>query len=274
MSKMKNICTILFVALMVVSCGEYHKVLNKGTIEKQYKMATEMYDTENYNKAIQLFEKITPGYRGKPQMERIQYMISTAYYNTKQYELASYYYERFANNYPKSTKSEEAAFYSAHSYYLSSPVVTLDQTATNEALSAMQKFMDKYPESNRIEEANDCIQELRFKLETKAYKTAQQYYHIEDYTAAITSFDNLIGDYLGTKYREEAMYMKYSSAYELGMGSIPQKQGVRIKKAVAYFENFKKSYPDSEFMEDSEKKMEDLNKQLAVYEEMAASFEN
>jgi outer membrane protein assembly factor BamD len=272
MFKMKNSVTLLFVALIVVSCGEYHQVLNKGTIEEQYKLATEMYETENFSKAIQLFEKITPGYRGKPQMERIQYMISTAYYNTKQYSLASYYYERFANNYPKSTKSEEAAFYSAHSYYLDSPVVTLDQSATNEALSAMQKFMDKYPESDRIEEANTCIQELRFKLETKAFKTAQQYYHIEDYTAAITSFDNLIGDYLGTKYREEAMYMKYASASELGLQSIPQKQGIRIKDAITYFEKFKKSYPDSEFMEDSENKMEDLNKQLAVYEKMAASF--
>lgn len=274
MSKMKNIFTILLVSLMVISCGEYHQVLNKGTIEEQYKLATEMYDTENYNKAIQLFEKVTPGYRGKPQMERIQYMISTSYYKTKQYSLASYYYERFANNYPKSTKSEEAAFYSAHSYYLDSPVVTLDQTSTHEALSAMQKFMDKYPESKRIDEANECIQELRFKLETKAFKTAHQYYHIEDYTAAITSFDNLIGDYLGTKYREEAMYMKYASAYELGLRSIPQKQGTRIKNAITYYEKFKKSYPDSEFMEDSEKKLKDLNKQLAVYEEMAASFEN
>ena len=31
-------------------------------------------------------------------------------------------------------------------------------------------------------------------------------------------------------------------------------------------------FTDSEFMEDSENKMEDLNKQLAVYEKMAASF--
>ena len=142
MQKMKKIATLLFVALVLSSCGEYNKVLNKGTIEQQYKMATEMYEAEKYDKAIKLFDKIMTGYRGKPQMERIQYMISYSYYHTKQYSLASYYFDRFTKNYPKSTKREEAAFLSAHSYYLDSPIFSLDQTSTNEALDAMQSFID------------------------------------------------------------------------------------------------------------------------------------
>ena len=247
MSKMKKIATIFLMTLLLVSCGEYHKVLNKGTIEEQYKLATEMYDAKTYNKAIQLFEKITPGFRGKPQMERIQFMISDAYYQSKQYHLASYYFDRFAKNYPKSTKREEAAYFGAHSYYLDSPISSLDQTATDEALTSMQQFMDTYPDSDRIDDANKVVQELRYKKETKAFNTAYQYYHIEDYTAAIASFDNLIGDYLGTKYREQAMYLKFDAAYLLGVGSIPYKKEVRINTALKYFEKYKKRYPESDY---------------------------
>ncbi len=274
MSKFKNTGILLLLVMTLISCGEYHKVLNKGTIEEQYKMATEMYNTKKYGKSIALFEKITPGYRGKPQMERIQFMISDAYYQTKQYHLSSYYFERFVNNYPKSTKREEAAYLAAHSYYLDSPVYSLDQTATDEALVSMQSFIDTYPDSERIEDANRVVQELRYKLETKAFEIAKQYYHIEDFNAAITAFDNLIGDYLGTKYREEAMYLKFSSAYELGMRSVFTKKPERVRNAVKFYDKFKKSYPNSEFLEDSDKKLKDLNKEIAAYDELAASFEN
>ena len=273
MSKMKKIAVFFLVSLMLVSCGQYNKVLNKGTIEEQYKMAFELYDAGNFKKSIPLFEKVTPGYRGKPQMERIQYMISDAYYQTKQYHLSSYYFDRFANNYPKSTKREEAAYFAAYSYYLDSAVYSLDQASTNEALTSMQSFIDTYPDSERSSDANDVIQELRYKLETKAFKIASQYYHIEDYTAAITAFDNLIGDYLGTKYREEAMYLKFDSGYKLAVGSVFKKKNTRIRAAVKYYEKLKKSYPNSEFLEDSDEKMKDLNKEIAAYEELVASFE-
>ena len=110
---------ILMVGIMLSSCGEYQKVLNKGTSQEQYKLATELYDQQKFNKAIQLFEKITPSYRGKPQMERIQYMVAQSHYNTKQYSLSAYYFDKFVKNYPKSSKIEEAAYISAHSYFLS-----------------------------------------------------------------------------------------------------------------------------------------------------------
>ena len=127
MQKNKIYIFILFIALGVSSCSEYSKVLNKGSATEQYKMATKLYEEQSFNKAIQLFEKITPIYRGKPQMERIQYMISQSYYNTKQYSLSSYYFDKFVKNYPKSSKVEEAAYLSAHSYYLASPIFSLDQ---------------------------------------------------------------------------------------------------------------------------------------------------
>ena len=262
---MKKIATLLFVALMLSSCGEYNKVLNKGTIEQQYKMATEMYEAEKFDKAIKLFDKIMTGYRGKPQMERIQYMISYSYYNTKQYSLASYYFDRFTKNYPKSTKREEAAFLSAHSYYLDSPVFSLDQTATNDALVAMQSFIDTYPNSEKIQQANQYIKDLRYTLEKKEFETAKQYYHIEDYTAAITSFDILISDYLGTTFREEAMFYKFKASNDLAVKSVFSKKEARLKSAIKAYERLKRNYPESEYMKESDKMLEKINDQLSDY---------
>ena len=83
MQKMKNLAYIFLVAVLFTSCSEYQKILNRGTVEKQYKMATKMYEAKKYSKALRLFEKITPSYRGKPQMERIQFMVAQSNFNTK-----------------------------------------------------------------------------------------------------------------------------------------------------------------------------------------------
>jgi outer membrane protein assembly factor BamD len=226
-------------------------------------MATDLYESQKYNKAIQLFEKITPSYRGKPQMERIQYMVAQAHYNTKQYSLAAYYFDKFVKNYPKSSKLEEAAYLSAHSYYLASPVYSLDQKDTQEALNALQNFIYKFPESEHTADANKNIKELTHKLEKKSFEIAKQYYHTEDYISAIAAFDNLLADYLGTSYKEEALYLKFKASYELAINSYILKKESRLNDAIKAHEKFKRNFPDSERLKETEKLVININEELS-----------
>lgn len=262
MLKNKIYILILLVAVGLSSCSEYQKVLNKGAAEDQYTMATKLYEDQKYNKAIQLFEKITPSYRGKPQMERIQFMIAQSHYNTKLYTLAAYYFDKFVKNYPKSSKLEESAYLSAHSHFLASPVFSLDQKDTNEAITALQNFIYKYPNSEKVVEANENIKILTKKLEQKSFEIAKQYYHTEDYIAAIVAFDNLLSDYLGTSYREEAMFIKFQAAYKLGMNSYFLKKEERLIDAKKAYERFKRNYPKSEYLNETEKLVSNLDEEL------------
>lgn len=264
MQKNKIYIFILLIATVFSSCGEYHKVLNKGTAPEQYAMATQMYEEQSFNKANQLLEKVTPFYRGKPQNERIQYMISQAHYNTKQYTLSSYYFDKFVKNYPKSSKVEEAAYLSARSYYLASPVYSLDQKDTYEAINALQNFIYKYPESDKLVEANECIKELTLKLEKKAFENARQYYHTMDYIAAIAAFDIFLGEYLGTSFKEDALYIRFLSSYELAINSFIGKKEKRLNEAVKAHEKYKRNFPEAEKLEESEKLLEELNQELNV----------
>ncbi|WP_456421222.1 outer membrane protein assembly factor BamD [Lutibacter sp.] len=262
MQKNKIYIFILLIALGFSSCSEYQKVLNKGSVAEQYQMATKMYEEQKFGKAIQLFEKITPNYRGKPQMERIQYMVAQAHYNTKQYSLAAYYFDKFEKNYPKSSKIEEAAYLSAHSHYLASPIFSLDQKDTYEAITALQNFIFKFPNSVNIANANKYIKELTHKLEKKSFEIAKQYYHTEDYIAAIVAFDNLLSDYLGTSYKEEALYFKFKSAYKLAINSYITKKEDRTKNAIKIHERFKRSFPNSEYLKETEGLLSNLTEEL------------
>ena len=70
------------------------------------------------------------------------------------------------------------------------------------------------------------------------------------------------------------MYLKFDSAFLLGVGSVPYKKEKRINTAFEYLEKFKKDYPNSEYLEGTDKKVEKLNKELAAVQEMAASILN
>jgi outer membrane protein assembly factor BamD len=203
MHKFKTLAFLLVVSMLLFSCGEYQKVLNKGTVEDQYKMGVKMYESQKFGKAIRLFEKVTPAYRGKPQMERIQFMVAQSNFNEKNYQTAGYYFDRFAKNYPSSSKLEEASFASALSYKLASPEFSKDPTDTNKALEAFQSFINAFPTSDKLEEANKHYKELRYKLQKKYFEIAKTYYTTADYDmrnykAAIQAFDNLLEDYLGS----------------------------------------------------------------------------
>ena len=181
MQKIKNLAYLVLFTLLLSSCGEYQKVLNKGTSEEQYKMAVKMYESQKYGKAIRLFEKITPLYRGKPQMERIEFMVAQSNFNEKNYGIAAYNFDRFTKDYTKSSKKEEAAFLSAYSYKLASPRFSIDPTDTNKALEAFQSFINTYPDSDKIDEANTHYSEIRLKLEKKYFEIAKTYYRTADY---------------------------------------------------------------------------------------------
>ena len=68
------------------------------------------------------------------------------------------------------------AFLAAKSYYHLAPNYSRDQTDTNLALEKLQAFINQYPETTFLAEANQCIKELDYKLERKAFEIAVLYY--------------------------------------------------------------------------------------------------
>lgn len=271
---MKRIVYVVITFLILTSCGEYNRILNRGTTEEQYKMAVKMYEAEKYSKALRLFEKITPSYRGKPQMERIQYMVANSNLNEKNYGIAGYYFGRFSENYPKSSKREEADFLSALSYYKATPSYTKDATNINKALDAFQSFIDKYPDSPKFAEANKYYKELRYMLESKAFEIAKGYYNTagtdpRNYRAAIVAFDNLLSDYLGTSYKEEALFYRLKAAHDFAVKSTFKRKPERTKSAIKAYEKLKRNFPKTKYAKESDEMLarlkeieQELQKQL------------
>jgi outer membrane protein assembly factor BamD len=258
---------LLFLALIFNACSEYQKALKSEDPAVKLSLATKLYDEGKYQKAIRLFEQVIPNYRGKPQGERLFFMNGMAYYNTKQYYLAAYQLETFSSNYPRSEKVEEAAFLSAVSYSKLSPRFTLDQADTFKAIDKFQNFINAYPNSLQMPEANRIAKELREKVERKVYENAILYNKIArfsaDHLAAITTLDNFIEDYPGTPFKEDAMYFKFDSAYKLAMNSVERKKLERLKNASIYYKNLVKFKPDSKYRSKADTMHKEIEQEIS-----------
>jgi len=262
---MNKLLFLLILVLTLGSCSEYQKVLKEEEVAPKYKLAEELYKEGKYKKALRLFEQIVPQYRGKPQAERIMYYYSDTYYNLEDFYLAGYQFERFAKSYPNSDKREEASYKAAKSYYNLSPRYSLDQKETDEALEKLQVYINAYPDSENLEEANKLVAELRNKKERKAFEIAKQYHHRENFKVAIQAFDNYLIDYPGSVFREKALYYKLESQYLLAIGSYDVFVQERLEVADGYYDNYKKYYKEGEYTANAEEISEDIKSRLEKY---------
>ncbi len=266
---MKKLFYIAIVVIALSSCSEYQKALKSEDVSVKFAMGTELFDAGKFNKANRLFVQIVPKYRGKPQAEKLMYMYSMTFYEMGDYYTANYQMERFVSAYPESEKVQEIAYLGAKSYYHLSPVYSKEQKETVDALNKLQDFINSYPDSEYLAEANTLVKELDFKLEKKAFEIAKGYNktgpYSRDYQAAISAFDNFIIDFPGTSLKEDAMFYRLDSAYKLAVNSVEWKKEQRLKDAISYYKAFKKSFAESKYSQEVNAMHEELNALLQGY---------
>ncbi len=264
----KHLC-ILLLSVIVVSCSPFQKALKSDDVKVKYETAEKLYERGKYIKAIRLFEQIVPSYKGKPQAEKMFYMYAHSLYKSKQYYTAGYQFEYFSAGYPRSEKLEETSFLSAKSYYMLSPRYSLDQKDTYKALDKLQLFINNYPNSEYMPEANQLVKELRQKLEKKDYEVAMQFYKTAeffgDFGASIRAFDNFIIDHPGTDLKEEALFYKFDASYKLAMNSVAYKMQERLENAKGHYRALIKFNGESKYKAQADEMLATIDTELQKF---------
>lgn len=264
---MKRLLLLAIISISLASCkSEFEKIRTSGDVDRIYTKAMAYYEAEEYQKAQALFEIIISSYRGKREAEDIYFKYAYTYYHLEQFILAAYYFKNFSTTYGTSELREEADFMSAYANYQLSPTFRLDQQYTIEAIEGFQLFVNTYPNSDRVEQCNKLIDAMRAKLELKAYKAAELYYDLEDYQAAIQSFENVLKDFPDTQNRVEIGYMIIRSSYLLAKNSFVEKQKERFTDAVERASEFMERYGDSRYADEVQKMYEQSTDQLKELE--------
>lgn len=239
---------LLIFSLFLFSCSDFNKVVKSTDYEYKYKKAIEYYTAGDYNRANTLFQDLVYVYRGTSKGDELYYNYAQSLFKQNDYILAGHYFKSIIDQYPRSKHAEESQFMVGYCFYSDSPSPKLDQEVSQKAVDAFLLFINVYPFSERVQEANLLIDELHEKVAYKSFLNAKLYYDMGYYKSAVIALSNSLNDYPSTKYREELRYLLFKSRFSLAVNSIEEKKRDRLGEARDEYFNFVDEYPNSKYI--------------------------
>ncbi len=150
---------------------------------------------------------------------------------------------RYLNLYPQSEDAAYAQYIQGLAYTKQIPSVTQDQRPAAKAIEAMQVVVDKYPDSEYVDDAQAKIRFARDQLAGKEMQVGRYYLERKEYLAAISRFRTVVERYPTTNQVEEALARLVEAYYAMGVTGEAQTAAAVLGH----------NYPDSQWYADSYK---------------------
>lgn len=193
--------------------------------------------------AVRKFDAIDQQHPFSEYARKALVMRSFINYRNGQYQDAINGASRYLNLYPESEDAAYAQYIVGLAYSKQIPSVTQDQRPAQRTIDAMQAVIDKYPDSEYVEDAQAKIRFAKDQLAGKEMQIGRYYLERKEYLAAVTRFRTVVEKYQETNQVEEALSRLVEAYY--AMGITPEAQ-----TAAAVLGH---NYPDSQWYADSYK---------------------
>ncbi|WP_457813645.1 outer membrane protein assembly factor BamD [Sinorhizobium meliloti] len=164
-------------------------------------------------------------------------------YRNGQYQDAINSTNRYLNLYPQSEDAAYAQYIQGLAYTKQIPSVTQDQRPAAKAIEAMQVVVDKYPDSEYVDDAQAKIRFARDQLAGKEMQVGRYYLERKEYLAAISRFRTVVERYPTTNQVEEALARLVEAYYAMGVTGEAQTAAAVLGH----------NYPDSQWYANSYK---------------------
>jgi len=253
---------IVALTLSLASCTTYEKVLQNKDANYRLTKANEYYEKGKYFEAAKVYESLLTSLRGTKNYEELYYRYAYSFFKNEDYVNAAYQFKNFQEYFSKSDRLEEMQFMYCVSLHRNSLKYSLDQTETQNALSAMQTFLIMHPDSKYREELNEYIDEANLKLEIKAASAAQQYFDQDFYREASVAFKTLIFDFPDSRNLDYYYFMLIKSLYYYADNSKESLKKERFLDMEEYVDVSKRYFPNSPYNKNIEELYSNSQKKL------------
>ncbi|MCW3121235.1 MAG: outer membrane protein assembly factor BamD [Flavipsychrobacter sp.] len=251
--RLRNLLYLFVAVVLLSSCGGFEKIRKSSDVNYKLTKANEYFEKKDYVHANTLYKELMPIMKSTRNYEGLFYKYAYTFYYLKDYVEASYYFKNFTDYFPTSKDAEECEYMSAVCLYKYAPKYSLDQTNTTKSLEALQSYVNRYPNSKRLTEANAYIAESQKKLEMKQADAAKLYYNISQYKSATVAYKSVLRNYPESTNGDLYTFMIMKSMFKYAKASIPSKQEERYAVAISTFRELKDTYPQSKYIAEAEK---------------------
>jgi len=234
---MKRICmnhrllVIIVVLLLATSCA---KRQGFSTTEQRLQKANELYSNRKFARAAELY--------GDIYFERASASTAFAlmrqgdsYFAINKFTDARLAYQEFTDVFPNHPDVATAHFKIGVCFFEESLPPQYDQTETLHAIDAFRKFVERFPNDPRYQEAIEYVRKAQYKLIEKKFLTGYIHYKMKDYSGALMYFQEITD--LGNSDRLDRESWYYTTL-------LYRRQKLHDEARLSY-EQLKQRYPGS-----------------------------
>lgn len=240
--------SIVFCALMslslIVGCASKPEEEPK-TAEDLYVKGQQLMKRTAYVKSAETFEKIELEHPYSALASKAKIMGAYAYYKDGSYDDAIISLDRFIKFHPGNKDIAYAYYLKALCYYDQISDVSKDQSATQNALNALQQVVLRFPDSEYAKDARLKIDLTYDHLAGQEMEIGRWYLSQQNYLSALNRFSEVVNHYQTTSQIEEALYRQVEIYTILGLNN----------EAKAAYKVLGFNYPDSKWYKDAKKIM-------------------
>lgn len=195
-------------------------VAKNESVDVLYARARDTFAEKKYKKAIDDFEEVERQHPYSEWAPRAEIMAAYAGYKAGQFDDATMILDRFVKLHPTHPSTPYAYYLKALCYYTQISDVSRDQKMTEDARTALQEVIARYPESDYAQDAQLKLDLTDDHLAGKEMVIGRYYLGQEEYISAINRFKYVVDHYQTTSHTPEALH-RLVEAY-LRLGVVPE----------------------------------------------------
>ena len=189
--------------LLLPACGGFMFKGEKSADELAEK-GMQLFRKERYNPAIEVFTQLRDLHPYSRLAVLAHLKIADAHYQLEHYTQALYEYGEFEKLHPSHPEIDRVHYRIARCHFDQVKTVDRDQTATRDALAALLKFTNQFPDSDYMEATREHIKQCYQMLAGHDFYVGRFYFKSGHYAAALKRFQAVIGDYPEVGYHDKA----------------------------------------------------------------------
>jgi outer membrane protein assembly factor BamD len=188
------------------------KVIPDTPPEMLYDEGLAYLNSRDYDKATKKFQDLEKEYTFSQWERKALLMETFSQYQDGSFDDAIGTAQRYIGRYASAPDLDYVYYLEAMSYYDQIPDVSRDQDRAEKAAAVFSQIIDKFPNSQYVDDARYKLQVTHDQLAGKEMTVGRYYLKQHNYTAAINRFREVLAKYQTTRHAEEAL-LRLTEAY-------------------------------------------------------------
>jgi outer membrane protein assembly factor BamD len=209
------------------------------------------FKERNWIAAREYFRQIVDNYPQSPHRPDAKLGVGDTYigeHTTESLMLAVNEFREFLTFYPTSPRADYAQYRLAFAQSEQMLAPERDQTNTREAIKELQVFVDRYPNSALLPEAQALLRKAKDRLSEASYRVGYFYFRSKWWPGAIDRFQQVLKEDPEFTQRDAVYYHLAESLLRID----------RKAEALPYFERLLKEFEQSSYLEATRRRVAEL----------------